>query len=127
MSIIDKIKFNEQGLIPAIVQDAESNEVLMMAYMNKVALEKTFETGYTHFYSRSRKKQWKKGESSGHVQAVKEILIDCDLDTILVKATQTGGACHEGYKTCFFRKITGKLEDLIIVKEKVFDPDKVYE
>ncbi len=127
MNIIDKIKFNEQGLIPAIVQDAESNEVLMMAYMNKVALEKTFETGYTHFYSRSRKKQWKKGESSGHVQAVKEILIDCDLDTILIKVIQTGGACHMGYRTCFFREITGNLEDLKIVKEKVFDPDKVYE
>jgi phosphoribosyl-AMP cyclohydrolase len=127
MSIIDKIKFNEQGLIPAIVQDSETNEVLMMAYMNKIALEETFKTGFTHFYSRSRKSQWKKGESSGHLQAVKEILIDCDLDTILIKAEQTGGACHMGYKTCFFRKINGNLEELEIVKEKVFDPDKVYE
>jgi phosphoribosyl-AMP cyclohydrolase len=126
MSLAEKVKYNAQGLIPAIVQDAKTGEVLMMAYMNKEALEKTIETGFTHFYSRSRKKQWKKGESSGHVQKVEEILIDCDLDTILIKAQQTGGACHEGYKTCFFRKVKGKLEDLEIITEKVFNPDEVY-
>jgi phosphoribosyl-AMP cyclohydrolase len=126
MSLAEKVKYNDQGLIPAIVQDAQTGEVLMMAYMNKEALEKTIETGFTHFYSRSRDKQWKKGESSGHVQKVEEILIDCDLDTILIKAQQTGGACHMGYKTCFFRKVKGNLGDLEIITEKVFNPDEVY-
>ena len=127
MSIIEKIKFDGGGLVPAIVQDSETGEVLMMAYMDKEALLKTAASGFTHFYSRSRKKQWKKGESSGHVQAVKEIFVDCDLDTVLIKVSQTGGACHEGYKTCFFRKIESNFEGLKVIKNKVFDPDKVYE
>ncbi|MCK5305595.1 MAG: phosphoribosyl-AMP cyclohydrolase [Candidatus Omnitrophica bacterium] len=127
MSLVEKVKFNTQGLIPAIVQDCRNNQVLMLAYMNKESLLKTVETGQTHFYSRSRNKLWKKGESSGHVQNIKEILIDCDMDTLLIKVEQTGGACHVGYRTCFFRKITNKFEKLEIVEKPVFNPDKVYE
>lgn len=109
--MIPELKFNEKGLIPAIIQDAESNEVLMMAWMDKVALEKTIATGLTHFWSRSREKYWMKGETSGHVQEVKEILYDCDEDTLLVKVKQHGsGACHTGNRTCFFRNITAKKE-----------------
>ncbi|MCK4518989.1 MAG: phosphoribosyl-AMP cyclohydrolase [Candidatus Omnitrophica bacterium] len=127
MSLIEKVKFNAQGLIPAIVQDCRNNQVLMLAYMNKESLLKTVETGQTHFYSRSRNKLWKKGESSGHVQDIKEILIDCDMDTLLIKVEQVGGACHLGYRTCFFRKITDKFKKMEIIEKPVFNPDKVYE
>ena len=105
--MIPDLKYNEQGLIPAIIQDEKSGEVLMMAYMNKSSLEKTVEGGKTCFWSRSRQKYWVKGETSGNVQLVKEILYDCDEDTLLVKVEQIGsGACHTGNRTCFFRKIT---------------------
>ena len=104
--MIPKLKYNEQGLIPAIVQDIGSNEVLMMAYMNEDSLKKTIEIGKTCFWSRSRQKFWIKGETSGNVQIVKEILYDCDEDTLLVKVEQKGkGACHTGERTCFFRSI----------------------
>ncbi|MBI4650692.1 phosphoribosyl-AMP cyclohydrolase [Candidatus Desantisbacteria bacterium] len=114
------------GIIPAVVQDYGTGEVLMLAYMNKEAFEKTLETGKGYFFSRSRNKLWLKGESSGHVQIVKEILIDCDNDTLLLKVEQIGGAaCHTGYNSCFFRKISG--EEMKIIKDKkVFDPEKVY-
>ncbi len=103
---IPDLKYDDKGLIPTIVQDVNSNDVLMMAYMNRISLEKTIETGKTHFWSRSRQKYWMKGETSGNVQIVKEILYDCDADTLLVKVEQTGsGACHTGERTCFFRKI----------------------
>jgi len=105
--MIPELKFNEKGLIPAIIQDAETNEVLMMAWMDKVAIGKTITTGFTHFWSRSRQKYWMKGETSGHVQEVRGILYDCDEDTLLVKVKQHGsGACHTGNRTCFFRSIT---------------------
>lgn len=105
--MIPELKFNEKGLIPAIIQDAETNEVLMMAWMDKVAIQKTIDTGFTHFWSRSRQKYWMKGETSGHVQEVREILYDCDEDTLLVRVKQHGsGACHTGNRTCFFRSIT---------------------
>ncbi len=104
--MIPKLKYNEQGLIPAIVQDVTNNEVLMMAYMNEDSLKKTIEIGKTCFWSRSRQKFWIKGETSGNVQIVKEILYDCDEDTLLVKVEQVGkGACHTGERTCFFRSI----------------------
>ncbi len=108
-------------LIPAIAQDAETGEVLMLAYMNKEALQKTMETGKAHYWSRSRKKLWLKGESSGHVQMVKEIRIDCDEDTILMKVKQEGGACHMGYRSCFYRDLEGR-----VIGEKIFEPDEVY-
>ena len=104
--MIPVLKYDDKGLLPAIVQDVESGEVLMLAYMNQRSLEMTLETGYTHFWSRSRQKYWKKGETSGHVQEVKEILYDCDADTLLVKVIQHGsGACHTGNRTCFYRRI----------------------
>lgn len=103
---IPELKYDEKGLIPAIVQDINTGEVLMMAYMNKKSLEMTVNTGYTHFWSRSRQKYWKKGETSGNLQEVKEILYDCDSDTLLVKVIQHGnGACHTGNRTCFYRKL----------------------
>ncbi len=104
--MIPELKYDDKGLIPAIVQDMENNEVLMLAYMDKTALKKTIETGKTHFWSRSRQKYWMKGETSGNVQLVKEILYDCDEDTLLIKVKQVGsGACHTGNRTCFYRSI----------------------
>jgi phosphoribosyl-AMP cyclohydrolase len=126
MKILDEVKFDEKGLVPAIIQDAENNEVLMAAYMNREALAKTIESGKAHFWSRSRKKLWLKGESSGHVQTVKEILIDCDADTLLVKVQQEGGACHTGYRSCFYRRLGEEGDALEIMGKKVFDPDRVY-
>ncbi|MBI3312137.1 MAG: phosphoribosyl-AMP cyclohydrolase [Candidatus Omnitrophica bacterium] len=124
-SWIDQIKFDENGLVPAVIQDAWTRDVLMVAYMNREAVEKTLRTKKTHFYSRSRRKMWLKGEISGHIQKVKKIALDCDGDCLVVAVTQMGGACHTGYRTCFFRllkngrswKETGR---------KLFDPDKVY-
>lgn len=103
MSFFDKLKFNGDGLIPAIIQDQSTGRVLMMAWMNRASLEKTIASGKTHFWSRSRQKFWMKGETSGHVQQVKEIAFDCDGDTLLIQVEQTGAACHEGYRSCFFR------------------------
>ncbi len=104
--MIPDLKYNDQGLIPAIIQDVNSNEVLMMGYMNKTSLKRTIESGKTCFWSRSRQKYWTKGETSGNVQLVKEILYDCDEDTLLVKVEQVGaGACHTGNRTCFYRTI----------------------
>jgi len=104
--MIPELKYNEEGLIPAIVQDVNSNDVLMMAYMNRASLEKTMETGQTCFWSRSRQKFWTKGKTSGNIQLVKEIRYDCDEDTLLIKVDQRGaGACHTGERTCFYRKI----------------------
>src|SRR2546423_7530559 len=102
MSFFEELKFDVNGLIPAIIQDHLSGRVLMMAWMNRASLEKTITTGKTHFWSRSRQKFWMKGERSGHTQTVKEIAIDCDGDTLLVRVEQKGAACHEGYRSCFF-------------------------
>ncbi|OAG28712.1 phosphoribosyl-AMP cyclohydrolase [Thermodesulfatator autotrophicus] len=113
------------GLIPVIAQDYKTGEVLMLAYMNDEAWEKTLETGKVHYYSRSRNKIWLKGESSGHVQLVKEILLDCDLDTVLIKVEQLGGAaCHKGYRSCFYRRLENN--ELKIIGKKIFDPEVVY-
>ncbi|RBP40273.1 bifunctional phosphoribosyl-AMP cyclohydrolase/phosphoribosyl-ATP diphosphatase HisIE [Garciella nitratireducens] len=103
--ILEKVNFDEKGLLPAIVQDIVSNEVLMLAYMNKESLKKTLETKTTWFYSRSRQKLWNKGETSGNIQIVKELSYDCDGDTVLVKVMQKGNACHTGQKSCFFHQV----------------------
>jgi phosphoribosyl-AMP cyclohydrolase len=104
--MIPELRYDANGLIPAVIQDINNNEVLMVAYMNKASLEKTLESGKTCFWSRSRRKFWTKGETSGNVQLVKEILYDCDADTLLIKVVQVGaGACHTGNRTCFYRKI----------------------
>lgn len=114
------------GLIPAIAQDWRTGDVLMVGFINQQAWEKTLETGHATYWSRSRKKLWTKGESSGNLQVVKEILVDCDLDTVIYKVEQIGGAaCHEGYPSCFFRKVTpnGELE---VIQSRVFSPCDVY-
>ncbi len=113
------------GLIPAIAQDAKTGEVLMLAYINEEAFNETLKTGKAVYFSRSRNKLWRKGEESGHFQIVRELFIDCDADTVLVKVEQIGGAaCHEGFSSCFFRKlIDGKTE---VIGSRIFDPSKVY-
>ena len=126
MKVLEKLKFDKEGLIPAIVQDVENNQVLMLAYMNKEAVQKTLETGKTHFWSRSRKKLWLKGESSGHCQIVKEIFYDCDGDTILIKVEQKVAACHIGYRSCFFQKINNKTGEITIIGKKMFEEKDVY-
>jgi phosphoribosyl-AMP cyclohydrolase len=104
--MLPELKYDDKGLIPAIIQDVENGDVLMLAYMNETSVKQTVETGFTHFWSRSRQKYWKKGETSGAVQEVKEVLYDCDADTLLVKVKQHGiGACHTGNRTCFYRTI----------------------
>ncbi len=113
------------GLLPAIAQDAETGEVLMLAYMNAESYAETLATGNAVYYSRSRNKLWRKGEQSGNIQQVKAVYLDCDRDTILLKVEQLGGAaCHLGYKSCFFRQVTP--EGLKMVAERVFDPKEVY-
>ncbi|MDI6615077.1 MAG: phosphoribosyl-AMP cyclohydrolase [Syntrophaceae bacterium] len=113
------------GLIPVIAQDHETGDVLMLAYMNRAAWLQTMETGKATYWSRSRNALWVKGETSGNVQTVKEVLVDCDLDTLVLKVEQEGGAaCHMGYRSCFYRKVTGG--EMKIIGERVFDPEKVY-
>ncbi len=106
---IANLKFDKAGLIPAIIQDYKSGEVLMMAYMNKESLRRTISSGKTHFYSRSRKTLWLKGETSGHIQKVRQIRFDCDADCLLIKVEQKGGACHMGYRSCFYRALKDKV------------------
>jgi len=107
MSLIDDLKFDAHGLLPAIAQDASSGRVLMLAWMNREAFEQTLATGFAHYYSRSRKKQWKKGETSGHVQKIVDMYLDCDGDTLLLKVEQTGPACHTNRESCFYRQHHG--------------------
>ncbi|MGC4032325.1 MAG: phosphoribosyl-AMP cyclohydrolase [Tepidisphaeraceae bacterium] len=123
---LDGLKFDSNGLIPAIIQDAVTNQVLMFAFMNQVSVEKTVETGLCHYWSRSRQKLWLKGESSGHTQTVKSIKTDCDLDVLLIEVEQKGAACHDGYTSCFYRTYDKEQPDWKIVGEKQFDPAKVY-
>jgi phosphoribosyl-AMP cyclohydrolase len=121
-----KIDFAKgDGLVPVIVQDHRTRDVLMVAYMNQEAWERTQQTGKAHYYSRSRRGLWFKGEESGHFQEVKDAFIDCDNDTILLQVDQIGGAaCHEGYRSCFFRQRAGG--DWQVIAERVFDPKEVY-
>ena len=112
-------------ILPAIAQDSDSGEVLMLAYMNQHAFEETVRTGRAVYFSRSRNRLWRKGEESGHIQSVKQILIDCDADTILLKVQQEGVACHEGYESCFFREWTAD-GSAVVVTERIVDPKTVY-
>ncbi len=124
MILLDFDKGN--GLVPAIVQDYKSGKVYMLAYINQASWKKTLETGEAHYWSRSRQEIWHKGDSSGHVQKIKEIYVDCDNDTVLFKIEQLGGAaCHTGYETCFYSKV-GPDGEVAIVGKKIFDPEKVY-
>lgn len=119
---IPELKYDSSGLIPAVIQDFTSGEVLMLAYMNRDSLEMTVASGYTHFWSRSREKFWKKGESSGHVQEVKSIFFDCDRDAVLIKVIQHGpGACHTGHRSCFYTDIDGR-----VTAKETFSATDVY-
>ncbi len=121
---MDELKFDDSGLIPAVICDHQTNEVLMAGYMNQQALQETVETGQTTFWSRSRQQLWRKGESSRHIQQVKWIRLDCDGDALLIGVEQRVAACHLGYRSCFFRELReGRWE---VVAEKVFDPDEAY-
>jgi phosphoribosyl-AMP cyclohydrolase len=125
LPFLRSLKWTSEGLVPAIVQDSESGEVLMLAWMDEPAIRQTLVTGQTHFYSRSRKAAWHKGGTSGHVQHVESIQVDCDADVLLIRARQVGGACHEGYRSCFWRRVDagGRLE---IVAAPVFEAGQVY-
>ena len=135
MNINFRHEINGVKVITAVAQDVETNEILMLANMNKEALAKTIETGKAHYWSTSRNQLWLKGESSGHFQDVKEILVDCDMDAIVLKITQTGAACHEGYKSCFFRRLNTdneididdlKDDDTEIILKRLVNPEDVY-
>ncbi len=121
-----KIDFEKTGgLVPAIAQDADTGDVLMLAWMNREAYEETLRTGRACYFSRSRNRLWRKGEESGNVQQVRQVLVDCDADTILLKVHQIGGAaCHEGYRSCFFRALDGA--EVRTIGERIFDPKQVY-
>lgn len=123
-ALLDSVKFDANGLAGAIIQDAATHEVLMFAFLNREALRLTLETGKMHYWSRSRQKLWLKGETSGHIQTVREVRIDCDQDAFLFRVDQLGGACHTGYRSCFYRALepAGWVES----GEKVFDPKAVY-
>jgi len=121
------LKFTADGLIPAIVQDAQSRRVLMMAWMNAASLEATLQTGFMNYWSRSRQKFWLKGETSGHTQKVVRWSADCDADTLLFEVEQTGGACHTGYESCFFQTYAPDGTAQPITEDKLFDPEKTYQ
>lgn len=123
-SFFDAVTFASDGLVPAIVQDAATDQVLMMAYMSEETLRETLDTGRMVYWSRSRQERWVKGATSGHIQTVEEVRVDCDGDTLLFKVHQEGGACHTGYRSCFYRRRRG--EGLVEEGEQVFDPEKVY-
>jgi phosphoribosyl-AMP cyclohydrolase len=124
MSFYDKLKFDANGLIPAIIQEHKTGRVLMFAWMNRASLESTIATGRTHFWSRSRQKFWMKGEESGHVQVVKDIAFDCDGDVLLIQVEQTGAACHEGYKSCFFRSVDK--DGFKVTEAQLQKPEEIY-
>ena len=126
MSLYDKLKFDPNGLIPAIIQEQSTGRVLMMAWMNRNSLEKTIATGKTHFWSRSRQQYWMKGESSGHTQAVKDIAFDCDADVLLIQVEQIGSACHKGYKSCFYRSIENDGGEYKITEPQLETPEQIY-
>jgi len=121
-----EFKLNMEGLIPAVIQDFDSGEVLMVAYMDLEAVRRTLSEKKTVFYSRSRKKYWVKGESSGHTQEVVEVLTDCDQDTLVIRVRQRGGACHLGYRSCFVQQLNSKGDIGKVTQKKIFDPDEIY-
>jgi phosphoribosyl-AMP cyclohydrolase len=125
MSFSETLKYDDAGLIPAVIQDADNREVLMVGYMNRDAVERTLETGRVTYWSRSRQKFWVKGETSGHFQHVVEVRTDCDRDCLLVRVRQEGVACHDGYRSCFYRAV-GETRELAVVEERLVDPEAVY-
>ncbi len=125
-SFYDQLKYNSDGLIPAIIQEHATGRVVMMAWMNRASLESTLATGKTHFWSRSRKKFWMKGESSGHTQTVKNIAFDFDGDTLLIQVEQIGAACHEGYQSCFYRSVQPDAVSYKITERQLETPEQIY-
>ena len=123
---LPNLKYNADGLIPAIVQDARSQRVLMMAWMNDSSLRSTLETGLMHYWSRSRQKYWLKGETSGHTQKVVSWFVDCDADTLLFEVEQIGGACHTGFESCFFQPYDRAGQPVAVTEQRVFDPAQTY-
>jgi phosphoribosyl-AMP cyclohydrolase len=121
---LNALKFNQDGLIPAIAQQYDSGEVLMMAWMNQASIEETLKTNHVCYWSRSRQAYWRKGESSGQVQMLKELRIDCDADTLLIKVDQTGPACHTGRRQCFYKLVDG--DNVVIDSEPLIDPEELY-
>ncbi len=120
-------KFDDNGLIPVVAQDSQTGQILMVAYMNRQALELTIQTGYATYFSRSRQKLWKKGEQSGHVQKVEQILVDCDQDCLILKVAVDAGQCHVGYRSCFYRALKKNTnKKLEFIADKVFNPQKTY-
>jgi phosphoribosyl-AMP cyclohydrolase len=126
MGLIEQLKFAADGLLPAIIQEAGTGRVLMMAWMNRASLEKTLATGNTVFWSRSRQKFWMKGASSGHTQRVREIAFDCDGDTLLIQVDQVGAACHEGYRSCFFRSASHDGQTIAVTEPRLETPEQIY-
>lgn len=121
---LSSLKFDDKGLIPAVIQDNDNHQVLMVGYMNREAVEKTIQGPYATFYSRSRNKMWIKGETSGHTQEVREIYFDCDADCLLIKVIQKVAACHAGYRSCFYRKFENS--EIKIIEQKIFEEKEVY-
>ena len=120
-------KFDKNGLITAIAQDNQTGQVLMVAYMNRQALDLTIETGYATYFSRSRQELWKKGQESGHIQKVEQILVDCDQDCLILKVTVDAGQCHVGYRSCFYRALEKETDKkLVFIADKTYDPQKIY-
>lgn len=136
MELNFRLNINNEDLVIAIAQDYQTNDILMVAFMNKEAVEASLKTKKAHYYSTSRKKQWLKGESSGNVQTIKEVYIDCDADAIILKVDQKGAACHEGYRSCFFRQLDIEQEeididnltddDVKVIADRLFDPKEMY-
>jgi len=126
MSFYDQLKYDANGLIPAIIQEQKTGRVLMVAWMNRASLEKTLATGKTHFWSRSRQKYWMKGESSGHTQTVKAVSFDCDGDVLLIQVEQIGAACHKGYQSCFFRTVQDDGVTYKITEPQLQTPEQIY-
>ncbi len=125
--MLSQLKFNADGLIPAIVQDVATKRVLMMAWMNETSIRTTLESGLMHYWSRSRRKYWLKGETSGHTQKVVRWFADCDADTLLFEVEQVGGACHTGYTSCFFQELDRSGALVPVGESRVFDPEKTYQ
>ncbi len=126
MQLLTNLKFDNKGLIPAVIVDVTDNRVLTLCFMNQEALEKTIETGKVHVFRRSKNRLMLKGETSGHTQSVEEVLFDCEGKSLVIKVKQNVAACHAGYRSCYYRKYNDKTDNIEIIEEKVFDPEKTY-
>lgn len=126
MQLLANLKFDENGLIPAVIVDVTDNRILTLCFMNQDALEKTIETGKVHVFRRSKNRLMLKGETSGHIQSVEEVFFDCEGKSLVIKVKQKVAACHAGYRSCYYRKYNDKTDNIEIIEEKVFDPDKTY-